>query len=170
VLTGSWSLNIKHSAVDDYTGFSATDTDAQKQPRWTYFGQSISGSILTPKSSYQLDFEGTNYIPTMTMLTHAPLGKLNHSNNPTYIQYTDRGKAAQPYSASYGYFERDDILISNVVSASFSGSSGSFEKTTYISKIGVYDDNKNLIAIAKLATPIKKTEARDLTFKLKLDL
>ena len=28
----------------------------------------------------------------------------------------------------------------------------------------------NLVAIAKLATPVKKTEERDLTFKLKLDL
>ena len=33
----------------------------------------------------------------------------------------------------------------------------------------LYDENKNLIAIAKTATPVKKTEERDLTFKLKLD-
>jgi len=39
------------------------------------------------------------------------------------------------------------------------------------SKIGfsIVDENKNLIGIAKLATPVKKTEERDITFKLKLD-
>ena len=33
-----------------------------------------------------------------------------------------------------------------------------------------YDDNQNLIAIAKMATPIKKTAERDFTFKIKLDI
>ena len=45
-----------------------------------------------------------------------------------------------------------------------------FEKTTYISKIGIYDENENLIAVAKPATPVKKTAERDFTFKLKLDI
>ena len=34
----------------------------------------------------------------------------------------------------------------------------------------IYDENKNLIGIAKLSKPVKKTEGRDLTFKIKLDL
>ena len=36
--------------------------------------------------------------------------------------------------------------------------------------VEIYDKDKNLIAVAKLATPVKKTEERDLTFKLKLDI
>ena len=35
--------------------------------------------------------------------------------------------------------------------------------------VQIYDNDKNLIGIAKLATPVKKTEDRDFTFKLKLD-
>ncbi len=46
---------------------------------------------------------------------------------------------------------------------------GSFQKETYISQIGIYDEDRNLIAVAKLATPVKKTEERDYTFKLKYD-
>ena len=34
---------------------------------------------------------------------------------------------------------------------------------------GYHDKDKNLIAIAKFANPVKKTEARDLLFKLRLD-
>ena len=60
--------------------------------------------------------------------------------------------------------------IKNVVSSSYADPTGSFEKTTYISKVGLYDGNKNLIAIAKVATPVRKTVERDFTFKIKLDL
>jgi hypothetical protein len=35
--------------------------------------------------------------------------------------------------------------------------------------VGIYDKDKNLIAIASLANPVKKTEKRDFMFKLRLD-
>ena len=44
-----------------------------------------------------------------------------------------------------------------------------FKKQTFISKIGIYDEHRNLVGVAKVATPVKKAEDRDLTFKLKLD-
>ena len=60
--------------------------------------------------------------------------------------------------------------IKNVVSSSLINTTASFEKTTFISSIGIYDAEKNLIGVAKMATPIKKTEDLDLTFKVKFDL
>jgi hypothetical protein len=48
--------------------------------------------------------------------------------------------------------------------------SESFKRQTFITKIGIYDKEKNLIAIANMARAVKKTEDRDLTFKLKLDI
>ena len=44
------------------------------------------------------------------------------------------------------------------------------EKTVYISKIGVYDKDKNLIAIAKLASPVRKREGESLSIKMVLDM
>ena len=35
---------------------------------------------------------------------------------------------------------------------------------------GIFDKDKNLIAVAKVANPVKKTIEQDYTFKLKLDL
>jgi hypothetical protein len=67
------------------------------------------------------------------------------------------------------YLENDKRSVENVVSSSFS-STGSFEKTTYLSSIGIYDDDQNLIGIAKLATPVRKREKDSYTFKLKLDM
>ena len=60
--------------------------------------------------------------------------------------------------------------IKNTVSSSFPDPTGSFQKQTYISRVGIYDKDKNLIGVAKVANPVKKTEDRDFTFKLKLDI
>jgi len=47
---------------------------------------------------------------------------------------------------------------------------GKFQKQTWISRIGIYDEDMNLIGIAKPANPVKKTVDRSFTFKLKLDI
>ena len=60
--------------------------------------------------------------------------------------------------------------IKNIVSSSYSHHSASYQPVTYISKIGLYDENKNLIAVASLANPVRKLENRSYTFKLKLDI
>jgi len=157
VLTGSWALDT--SATDVY------DSGADS-PRWRYFGQSMSGSIIAVSSSFSLGFKGTNHVPVTTMLAHAPVGRLNHSSNPTFIEY---GQVVTPTTGAHVYIENEKLNIKNTVSSAYADPTGSFKKQTFISKIGIYDDKKNLIGIAKLATPVKKTEERDFTFKLKLD-
>jgi len=159
ILTGSWDLS-NGSHTEDYTGSAGP-------PNWVCFGQSISGSITAPSSSFLLDFKGTSKVPTLTMFAHARRNMLNHSNNPTYKK---AGSPTISSTGSLGYFERDTIAIKNIVSSSYNDPTGSFRKTTYISEIGIYDGNKNLLGVAKLATPVKKTEERDITFKLKLDI
>ena len=62
------------------------------------------------------------------------------------------------------------LEIKNIVSSSYHNYSASFKPVTYISKIGIYDKNKNLIAIAAMANPVRKLEERSYTFKLKLDI
>ena len=66
-------------------------------------------------------------------------------------------------------FESSEIKIKNTISSSYLSPTGSFKKQTFITKIGIYDDQKNLIGIASVAEPVKKTENRDFTFKLKMD-
>jgi hypothetical protein len=110
---------------------------------------------------------GTTKIQNITMFATAPKGQLNHSNNPTFVAF---GSSSQASSAPHAYVQNAQQGIKNIVSSSYNDPTGSFVKTTYVSKIGIYDKNKNLIAIAKPATPIKKTATRDFTFKLKLDI
>ena len=103
------------------------------------------------------------------MMAHAKKGEANWSNNPTFITSSASSSYASPRAGAYTYFE-NELEIKNIVSSSFSDTTGSFERTTFISKVGVYDEDKNLIGVATLANPVKKTDERDLTFKLKLDI
>jgi hypothetical protein len=96
---------------------------------------------------------------------------LNHSNNPTYVKPSaDQDvEVCVDVEHDVDYYENSKRELANVVKSPYLNTSGSFEKTTYISKVGIYDENKNLIAIAKLATPVKKTISREYTFKMKVD-
>ena len=162
ILTGSWDLSAG-THTEDYI-----DTGVNVAPAWKYFAQTISSSApTTHSSSYFLGYSGSHKIPTMTLFAHAGKGELNHSNNPTYLDKTSQIFLT---SGSNGYQQNPDADIKNIVSSSYPDPTGSFEKTTYISKIGIYDKNKNLIGIAKVATPVKKTVERDFTFKIKLDI
>tara|TARA_Y100000593_G_scaffold77699_1_gene143947 strand:+ start:2521 stop:3753 length:1233 start_codon:yes stop_codon:yes gene_type:complete len=157
ILTGTTALN----------GNTDTYKPATDNPKWIYFAQSVSGTITAPSSSYVMAMSGTSYTQTLTMFATAPKGELNQSNNPTFVEYST-GDFVQ--TGSKQYKEVTNRQIKNVVSSAYADPTGSFEKTTYISKIGVYDKNKNLIGLAKLATPMRKTAARDFTFKIKVDI
>jgi len=158
ILTGSWALNSLHT--ENYTGLGAAN------PRWIDFG-TMNNSI--PSSSFSLAFSGTNYVPTILMMAHAGKGELNYSNNPTYPAYGS-GVVLTGALSPTGYTEAPTADVANVASSSFSGFSKAFEKVTFINHIGIYDENHNLIAITKLANPVRKRENDDYTFKLKLDI
>ena len=131
---------------------------------WHYFGvtSSYAGS---PSSSFSLDFNGTNKVQTLTLFAHAKENQINFSNNPTFLSHS-----ISYYSASNVYHEDSEMGIKNIMTSSYKNYSASFQPVTYISKVGIYDEEKNLIAVASLANPVRKLENRSYTFKLKLDL
>ena len=159
VLTGSTNIT-GHTEVYAPSGIPA-------RPTWLTFGTTGSSGANAHSSSFYMDFEGTNYIPTLTMLAHAPKGQLNYSNNFTFLDH-DSFTGSVGSSGSNSYVE-PEYNIKNTVKSPYNDPTGSFEKQTYISRIGIYDEDNNLIAIAKLATPVRKRESDSYTFKLKLD-
>jgi hypothetical protein len=170
LLTGSWTLNTDTSTKDNF--FDASTTDFQS---WLNFGTGIQETVGTGSAtsghdvgatpSYRIKVEGTNKIPTLTMLAHAEKGEFNYSNNPTFIDYESKSKVS--FSSS-SYHELDG-KIKNITKSKYSEYQEEFENTVYISKIGIYDKNKNLIAVANLANPVKKTEAQEYLFKMRVD-
>tara|TARA_R100000030_G_scaffold100885_2_gene95149 strand:- start:1321 stop:2466 length:1146 start_codon:yes stop_codon:yes gene_type:complete len=158
LLTGSWEL-------DDV---SRTYDGSSDKAKWKYFGMGANDGATIDNtnlsSSFSIDYKGVNKIQTINMFCHAKNGELNFSNNPTYLSGTPT------YTSGSKIFKINQRDIKNTVSSSYHDVTPDFKKTTYISKIAIYDENKNLIGIAKVATPVRKTEEKQFTFKLKLDI
>ena len=164
ILTGSWNLTPASDPHDFGIGGAS-------QGSWMDFaaGANDGTTDVTPSASFSFNFQGTNHIPTLTLFAHAPKPLLNFSSNPTFIDHASH-LTKPPLTSSYQYKQQEDIKIFNTVSSTFFNYNEKFKNQTFISKIGIYDEQRNLIAIANLATPIKKTNDRDLTFKIKLDI
>lgn len=166
LMTGSWDLSEGQAGTLDY--------GPSTYPDWLTFGTGlpIIGAALPNEpteaqienTTYEIKFKGTNRIPTLTMMAHAEKGELNYSNNPTFLESSSNTSTQN--SSSYSDPKR---TIKNITKSRFDHHSASFESTTFISKVGIYDENKNLIAIATLARPIKKTPSRDYMIKMRMD-
>ena len=170
ILTSSLDLSADVTTKDNFFHPST-----QVFPSWSSFATGLrevnhgpvasSAHNVGTNHSYMIKVQGTNKIPTMTLLTHAEKGELNYSINPTFTDHKDQKTTL---ISENGYVEKGNS-IKNIVQSKYEGFQEDFESVTYISSIGIYDENKNLIAVAKLATPVKKTEARSLMLKLRLD-
>ena len=187
-LTGSWALGPTAISLS-ISGTTAASN--KKDPSWIYWGAGMNDNVtvnntknpssgdpgLTDQAnllsaSYSITFEGETKTQVMTMYAHARRGEANYSNNPTFLEY---GQAEMKYTSSHVYEENPKRLMKNTVSSAYgtgavaSGYTASFQRQVYISKIGVYDKDYNLIGVASLGSPVLKKEDEDLAFKLKMD-
>ena len=187
---------IDSGAIDSYTGTGSAGAGKGFQANWTYFMSHLTGSsgsqgiatgsgdhspggavrtdanygYFPSASHFSLSFRGKNIVPTITMFANAPFGSLNNSQNPTWISSSNSSWKEQIHFDSSSYIEPHLMKIKNTVKSDYSNHEGNFQKQTFISKVGIYDKDKNLLGIAKLATPVLKRETDSYTLKLKLDL
>ena len=168
ILTSSAPLGIM---TDKYFSSSADDN-----PAWVNFGtgiKEVGQSGLEPgscaNSSYVVNFKGTNKVPTLTMFSYSEKGEHNFSNNPTFLDSLHSDSLLGEYLLTTSSFEEKKKKIKKINKSAYHDAEEDFLSTTYISKVGIYDEDKNLIAVATLANPIKKTEKRDFMIKMKID-
>ena len=127
----------------------------------------VSGSVL---SQYTLNFRSTKTIYENEILLSVLESEFNVSQNPTAVDYDADGK--------FGKIKLHSIQ-SNVNPMVFSGFgeydySSSFDTTgsylaPYITTIGLYDDDLNMVAVAKLPQPIKSMPDYPLNFIVRFD-
>ena len=169
ILTGAWGLDTGSSKIPILADGT---TDYLK---WINFGvgcndgvtYAVTSNTNLSNVSYNLSFEGTTETQVMTMFAKAKRGRANYSNNPTYLKF---GQETLRLTSSHVYEENPERIVANVVSSSYTDYSASFERSVYISKVGIYDANKNLIGVATLANPVLKKEDEDLAIKIRFDL
>ena len=173
LLTGSWDLDPNPAVTLGLISSSAPRVP--KTPQWIYFGagandnvsQATVGSSSFNKASFDLSFKGTSETQVLTMFAHARRGEVNFSNNPTFLAYS---QSQLDTTSSQVYQENASRTIYNTVSSSYLDYGAPFKRQVYISRVAIYDKNKNLVGVATLANPILKKEDEDLSFKLKLDI
>jgi hypothetical protein len=170
LLTGSWMLTDS-----SFTGLSLDLDGGTQRPKWKYWGAgardggeySSHGSRGLLSASFGLSFEGITKTEVLTMYARAPRGKVNYSNNPTFLKYNQEQLT---FTSSHIYEENKNRLIKNTVSSSYTNYEEDFKRQVYISKVAVYDENKQLIGVATLSNPVLKEEEQDLSIKIKFDI
>ena len=167
--------------------------------RWVHFGShkvtTTNNSFPTftkpiASASFEINFQGLNTLNTLTMFCTADKNDFTWSNNRTFISGGQSNKLLLGQTSSITvnsvvhtasanslfipsdgkYYENDKILIKNTVSSSFANHESSYAPQVFISEIALYNEEGEMIGIAKLANPLRKTKDTDYTIKLKLDI
>lgn len=107
-------------------------------------GSNLGGVALLTAISGGADFEArrAEKVSSTYYFVRARANQYNYSNNPTYVT----GSANKILFKEY-----------NV------------EPKTYITSVGLYDNNNVLVAVAKLSKPVEKSSDRELSIRVKLD-
>ena len=178
ILTGSWDLTsnaafgpsrtITVPLKSPYPGSG----DGTAVPSWLRYGAGANDGWSDDggtygKISFNLKFKGQTETQVVTMFAHAKKGEINYSNNPTFLEY---GQEKLFMTSSTIYQESSEQRLKNFVSSSYLLYDAPFKRQVFISQIGIYDANKNLIGVATLGNPVLKEDDQAYTFKIKLDI
>ena len=203
ILTGSAQLASVSERYIQPVSSSVFNVNFSNAPvsdnlRWVHFGShkvtttSVAPGASTPivSSSFEINFQGSNQVNTLTMFCTADKNDFTWSNNRTFISggQSDKLLLGQTSSITVNgithtassnalfipsdgkYYENDKIVVKNAISSSFSNYESKYNPQVYISEIAIYNEEGEMIGIAKLANPIRKTKDTDYTIKLKLDI
>ena len=108
-------------------------------------------SIQNSNSTFKV--RKSEYVPSRHYFVRVKNRDFNYSNNPTYV-YDGNTVSSTGTIPSAGTIYNQDF-ISN--------------PTTYITTVGLYNDNNELVAVAKLSRPAVKTFDNELLVKVRLD-
>lgn len=105
-------------------------------------GSSISGSASAIRNRlYNISFNNTTELNSTIYFCRASHNEFNYSSNPTYL-------------SSSQIRVKDSSLD---------------EPVSYMTTVGLYSANNELLAVAKVSEPLKKTPDTELTLRVRLD-
>lgn len=108
----------------------------------TFVSQSITGTLdAFRRRISNISLNNTTEINSTIYFCRAPANKFNYSSNPTYLSGSK-------------------IRVKNLASDN---------PVSYITTVGLYNSQNELLAVAKLSEPIKKSVDNELTLRVRLD-
>jgi len=105
----------------------------------------ICSTRFSSGSLTAITFQNTTNINSTLVFCRAAADEFNYSSNPTFTDDANR------------------IVVIDV------GQEDVQQTFTFVTSVGLYDPNDNLLAVAKLSRPVEKSPERDLTFRIRLD-
>ena len=141
--------------------------------------------------TFNLSFKSTTPISEMEILINVEPGEFTTSTNPTAIDFFNLTTSSFETTE---YDERGNQRVETIknftprkkqhIYSSYANATGSFNDyevsssldptgsylTTYVTSVGLYNDDSELLAIAKMARPIKILPDYPINFLIKLDL
>ena len=133
---------ITASAFGTMADFAKHPTHGNQTPQQAFTGSSITGSIEAFRRRIQnISFNNTTEINSTVYFCRAPANKFNYSANPTYVSGSK-------------------IRVKNI---------GQDSPVAYVTTVGLYNSANELLAIAKLSEPLKKSVDNELTIRVRLD-
>jgi hypothetical protein len=110
---------------------------------------STVSALWLESNSLEVNFSGDSRVPTKTFMCRMDPVEFNCSNNPSYSFRDDNG-TVDPTDDRYIPVRSDG--------------------TTYVTAVGIYDSERNLVAVAKLASPLRKREKDKQMVRITLDM
>lgn len=126
----------------DYTQNNNTSNPFPSSSNADIIYTSISGALSINSGSYSIRGTSFERVESYFVFVRIHSNEFNYSNNPSYV--TGENSLIKPTLKNYG------------------------NGITYITSIGLYNENEELIAVAKLSRPIKKTENVELVIKIRI--
>lgn len=157
ITSGSQKMSGSIAAVGNSAGTILTATANEGNPNAKFIPDfMVSGSIddiirhiatvrFGSGSQTFLTFQNNTQINSTLVFCRATADEFNFSSNPTYTDSDGRIK---------------------VIDESQQGIQKSF---SFVTTVGLYDANEQLLAVAKLSRPVEKNDEKDLTFRVRLD-
>ena len=106
----------------------------------------LASTRMQSGSNTAITFQNITNINSTLIFCRATADEFNYSSNPTYVN-------------------RD----TNRIVVIEKGQESTQKAFSYFTSVGLYDDNDNLVAVAKLSRPIEKNDEKDLTCRVRLD-
>jgi hypothetical protein len=105
----------------------------------------ICGTRFSSGSLTAMTFQNITNINSTLIFCNSSADEFNYSSNPTYTDNDNR------------------IVVID------QGQEDTQQSFTFITSVGLYDANDNLLAVAKLSRPVEKSPERNLTLRVRLD-
>ena len=154
-------------------------------------GMVVFTGLSSDINNYNIEYRATQTIHETEILIEAKAGEFNYSQNPSAVDVTVSGSYDFETTAitnvspakTVKIKHYNDIKQKSSYDGSYGSTTGSWDDydtkflsdptgsylTTYVSTIGIYDKDGDMVAVAKLPQPFKKLPDYDTNFIIRFD-